>query len=622
MEVPRSDFQVIADLQDKEKLTWQTAFGIQAEVSHVTIQGRKERVGVPPHVDLILSPTTIADFKKLVEGPLFVGRNVVRRPLPYINAATVPLNDVYDKGDCRFCRIRSKHNGACPIKAGLLRRRRWEIIRKMIVTICGQESPAMSFLPDKPPNFDELVEKHPTLFPIPVSIAPTKPVDTRQVSEKAKMMVENELRKQPNLQDEQNTGIEEKLQATSSQAMDIDSSTPDPHLKAKSPLARNDEALAKSDVKKHVSKATKSKIQSLKGPTGQRSIEDMLGYSRKKGYQHTSSSSKNSLSSESGGGGSSKSEWGSGTLSFGGRLFHCSDVPGDGDCFFHSLRKFEILSLEPRDQRAAIAEIIALSKDSVVRILSKVVDELAEDEYHAIMREIITPKEWISLTAAIAISWALQVNIKILSRAPGASVNAGEVAEVPEEARSVWMVFHRQGSPTSEERPNHYMPAVPMEDTLWSDIKVIDTIQENVTGEDYDEPAQDDLPINFVADDAPVPDLTTATTTITQWNCTNITHDTRLHILRDFLLESPSQIVCLQEARVTCIEIPGYHVETTDDGLAVTLIQDDLIYRRRSDVEELLPRSTIVLEICSAPQVLVVNTYMNPSNTADPRVHG
>ena len=298
-----------------------------------------------------------------------------------------------------------------------------------------------------------------------------------------------------------------------------------------------------------------------------------------------------------------------------------------------------------------VCEYIVSNRPEVLTILRKMYGPNADEFMRIICQEISTPRRWISLSSAVFIALALHARVSIVSHSPGASICSDDfLTEVDCSAPMIWILFHRFGNAATHAPPNHFgllhplgtpsfrsivenvsqrtFPSTAIDLTLesegdFSETDVTTSTEQEVldSGTGSDEKSLLEAPSNHT----PVREVQSASdwkknlqsyreVTILQWNCTNLIHNSRFPMLKQYLQDFSIGIVALQEVRLEKVTIHGYHVESSKSTLALTAIKNDLVYSRRQDIEDALGVDSVCIELHSDRHpVILANIYVHPT---------
>src|SRR5262249_45763600 len=103
---------------------------------------------------------------------------------------------------------------------------------------------------------------------------------------------------------------------------------------------------------------------------------------------------------------------------------------------------------------------------------------------------------------------------------------------------------------------------------------------------------------------------------LVQWNCTNLTHASRIQQLRQLGSESPINIVMLQEARLENFVLQGFHIEASKSGLALCAIKEDIEYHRLEELENQIQADNVAIRTWTqSGEITFINIYVNPSTS-------
>ena len=171
-DIPCPALKKAIDFQAEFQRDWQETLGAEGSIAQTKVVERTNRNGRGSQFSLIIWPTSFKDFKKIIENPVYFGREVVKTVVPYIDPGDIYLAPATKNKFCQYCETLSKHSVPCPVKTGMLRRKRFELGAKMIASLCGEDSPAIWNLGPKPLGFEELRKEFPVLFPVNPTPAP------------------------------------------------------------------------------------------------------------------------------------------------------------------------------------------------------------------------------------------------------------------------------------------------------------------------------------------------------------------------------------------------------------------------------------------------------------------
>ena len=306
----REDFIRLHEEKLSNQLTWQQYLCTTVEIADLDLlQHPKDESGlfkIPIEVSrilVILTPQHAQDLKPLMESPLYVGQDVMRRPKAFVRLKEVFVSQLYSTGLCRYCKTPVRHRGICPIFKGLQKWKAWYIQKTITRMLCGPNSSALITMDEEPPKFNDLKLEHCHLFPAndAVDIFPNDAeMEVAHASTDIKEIKENTLE----LEHEQDNGKNVILN-------DQDITFP-PTLRKASP--KNQSRPSNVGEAANKLRSGNTKISSQKSIT--------TYYRKKAGGKHNSQVSSDVT-----------------LVEVGSSFFNFRDVPADGDCFFHCLKQ-------------------------------------------------------------------------------------------------------------------------------------------------------------------------------------------------------------------------------------------------------------------------------------------
>src|SRR5439155_4689613 len=113
--------------------------------------------------------------------------------------------------------------------------------------------------------------------------------------------------------------------------------------------------------------------------------------------------------------------------------------------------------------RLELGERMITERNQIMELIETMVPGRESEEFSGCLEEICKPKCWLSLLSVTIVSLLLQVELRIVSKCPGACINTANFIIHQDKWPVIWLYFHKQGSPEWLEKPNSFLVVTPQD---------------------------------------------------------------------------------------------------------------------------------------------------------------